>query len=202
MQRIAPEFPMHMAQPIYTLKITLRGIRPPIWRRVEVTPDLSLFELHRVIQGAMGWTDSHLHQIIHRGIYYSAPDTEFDMPTVSERRTKVRDLLERAKDRFTYEYDFGDGWEHDVVLEGIEEAQPGVRYARVTGGKRACPPEDVGGPSGYAEFVAAITDPNHEEHQSMLAWAGGKFDPEWFDLLTANDRVPKKKLPHPSRPNG
>jgi len=182
-----------MNQPIYRLKITLRGIRPPIWRRVEVMPDLSLLELHRVIQGAMGWTDSHLHQFIHRGTYYSAPDPEFGMPTVSERRTKIADLLERPKDRFIYEYDFGDGWTHDVVLEAIEEAQPDVRYARVTGGKRSCPPEDVGGCSGYAEFVAAITNPNHEEHQSMLSWVGGPFDPEWFDLLTANDRVPKKR---------
>jgi len=182
-----------MHQPIYRLKITLRGIRPPIWRRVEVMPDLSLLELHHVIQGAMGWTDSHLHQFIHHGTYYSAPDTEFDTPTVSERRTKIADLLERPKDRFIYEYDFGDGWEHDVVLEAMEEAQPGVRYARVTGGKRACPPEDVGGCSGYAEFVAVIADPHHEEHQSMLTWVGGRFDPERFDLLIANDRVPKKR---------
>jgi hypothetical protein len=182
-----------MAQPVFRLKTTLRNIRPAIWRRLEVPGDLSLFELHRVLQGAMGWSDSHLHQFIHRGTYYGAPDREYGTPTVSERHTRLADLLGRPKDRFVYEYDFGDSWEHDVVLEEIHDAQPGVRYPRVTAGKRACPPDDVGGYSGYAEFVAAITDPSHDEHDSMLTWIGGRFDPEQFDLLVANDRVPKRR---------
>lgn len=190
---MASSYHIHMNQPIWKLKVTLRGIRPAVWRRLEVPAELSLFELHRVIQGAMGWSDSHLHQFIHRGTYYGAPDREFGLPTVSERRTRLTDLLERPKDRLAYEYDFGDSWEHDVVLEGIEATQPGARYPRVTAGKRACPPEDVGGCHGYAEFVAAISDPGHDEHQSMLTWAGGRFDPERFDLLAANDRVPKKR---------
>lgn len=182
-----------MSTPIYRLKVALRGIRPSIWRRLEVPADLTLFELHRVIQGAMGWTDSHLHQFLHRGTYYGAPDYEFGMPTVSERRTKLLDLLGQPRDRLNYEYDFGDSWEHDVVLEAIIEPEPGARYPRVVAGKRACPPEDVGGYRGYAEFVAAVSDPNHEEHASMLDWVGGRFDRERFDLLVANDRIPKKR---------
>lgn len=93
----------------------------------------------------MGWTDSHLHQFVPGGMYYGPPDREYGMPTVSERRTRLADLLERPKDRLIYEYDFGDSWEHEVVLEAIDEAQPDVRYPRVVAGKRACPPEDVVG---------------------------------------------------------
>jgi hypothetical protein len=179
---------------IVRLKVTLRGIRPAIWRRVEVPADLSLFDLHRVLQAAMGWTDSHLHQFVHRGVYYGPPDREFGMEVVSERRTRLDELLEKPKDRLIYEYDFGDGWEHDVVLEAAGAPQPDARYPRVVDGKRACPPEDVGGPGGYAEFLEALADPAHEEHEHMLAWVGGRFDPEHFDLLVANDRVPKKRL--------
>lgn len=101
--------------------------------------------------------------------------------------------MERVRDCLIYEYDFGDGWEHDVVLESIAEAESGLRYPRVIAGKRACPPEDVGGYSGYEEFVGAIIDPAHDEHESMLAWAGGRFDPEKFDVIAANDRVPKRR---------
>jgi hypothetical protein len=128
-----------MDQPIYTLKVSLRGLRPAIWRRVQVPADLSLFDVHRTLQAAMGWTDSHLHQFVHQGVYYGAPDREFGMPVVSERRTRLGDLLQHPKDRLIYEYDFGDSWEHDVVLELIAEAEPGARYPRVVAGKRACP---------------------------------------------------------------
>jgi hypothetical protein len=182
-----------MDQPIYRIKVTLRGIRPAIWRRIEVPADDALFDLHRTLQAAMGWTDSHLHQFLHRGTYYGAPDREYGMPMASERRTRLVDLLQLPKDRLIYEYDFGDGWEHDVVLEAIDDAAPGARYPRVIAGKRACPPEDVGGVSGYAEFVHAITDPSHDEHAAMRDWVGGQFDPERFDVITANDRVPRRR---------
>ena len=178
---------------LYTLKVSLHGVRPPVWRRLEVPADLSLLELHRALQAAMGWTDSHLHQFVHDGLYYGAPDREFGTPMLSDRRTRVRDLLESPRDRLIYEYDFGDGWEHDVTLEQITEPRPGVRYPRVIAGKRACPPEDVGGSPGYAEFLAALRDPAHEEHDSMLQWVGGRFDPEYFDLVATNDRVPRRR---------
>jgi hypothetical protein len=92
-----------------------------------------------------------------------------------------------------YEYDFGDGWEHAVVVEGMSEADFSLRYPRVVGGKRACPPEDVGGPPGYQEFLDAIRDPKHCEHNSLREWIGGDFDPEAFDVIAANDRIPKRK---------
>ena len=186
-----------MDQRVYRLKVTLRGIRPPIWRRIEVPGSISLFDLHGTLQAAMGWADCHLHQFIHGGIYYGPPDREFDMPMESERRTRLADLLRQPKDRLTYEYDFGDSWEHDLILEAIDEAQPWARYPRVVDGKRACPPEDVGGVPGYEEFVLAIRDPGHEEHASMLEWVGGRFDPEQYDVITANDHVPKRKSVRP-----
>ncbi|MHB0947955.1 MAG: plasmid pRiA4b ORF-3 family protein [Gemmatimonadaceae bacterium] len=189
-----------MKQPILTLKVAIRHIRPPIWRRVEVPPDISLFQLHHVLQAAFGWTDSHLHQFNHRGTYYSAPEREFGMPTSSERQTRLGDLLRRPKDRLLYEYDFGDGWEHDVVVESITEAVPGLRYPRVIAGRRACPPEDVGGVSGYAQLLEAIRDRAHEEHESMLDWVGGNFDPERFDVIEANDRIPRRRASRRSDP--
>ena len=180
---------------ILRLKVTLKHVRPAIWRRLEVPADLTLGELHQVIQGAMGWSDRHLHQFFHRGTYYGTPNREFDMlPTISERRTRVAELLQRAKDRLVYEYDFGDSWAHDVVLERVSQPEPGVRYSRVTAGKRACPPEDVGGFPGYANFLDVIADPNHKEHADTLMWVGGRFDPEAFDVAVANDRVPKKRM--------
>lgn len=182
-----------MKQPIFSLKVKLRGVRPAIWRRIEVPADISLFVLHRTLQAAMGWSDSHLHQFIHRGTYYGVPDREFDFPIVSERRTQLSDLFEHPKDRLIYEYDFGDSWEHVVELEDIAVLEPQMRYPRVIGGKRACPPEDVGGYPGYAHFLKTIRDPDHDEHESMLEWVGGRFDSEHFDLKSANNRVPQKR---------
>ncbi len=182
-----------MERPIYKLKVILRGIRLPIWRRIEAPADMSLFDLHRTLQGAMGWTNSHMHQFIHRGTYYGEPDPEFGMPIVSETKTELGELLERPRDRLIYEYDFGDSWEHEVVLERSGEAEPCVRYPRVVAGKRACPPEEVGGYGGYMEFLEAIRDPYHEEHASWLEWAGGEFDPEDFDAADADRSVPKKR---------
>lgn len=141
----------------------------------------------------MGWTDSHLHQFIQGDTCYGAPDREYGMPMVSERRTRLGDLLVEPGDRLIYEYDFGDAWQHSVVLEQVSEAEPGLRYPRVVAGKRACPPEDVGGSFGYAEFIEAIRNPDHEEHASMLEWAGGEFDAERFDLIAANDRLPRRR---------
>ncbi|MBK6840694.1 MAG: plasmid pRiA4b ORF-3 family protein [Gemmatimonadetes bacterium] len=109
---------------ILQLKVALRRIRPPIWRRLEVSADASLFELHHILQAAMGWTDSHLHLFEQNGVYYGAPDREFGMPMVSERRTRIGELLPAARARLVYEYDFGDSWEHDVVVEAVGRRNP------------------------------------------------------------------------------
>ena len=171
---------------VYRLKVTLRRSRPPIWRRVEVSADVTLFKLHQILQIVMGWTDSHLHQFERGNTYYGEPDPEFGMQRQNERRVQLAEVLRKPKDRMHYEYDFGDGWDHDVVLESITLAGPGDPLPRVLAGKGACPPEDVGGLGGYYDFLEALRDPKHPEHDDMVQWRGGNFDPKAFDLDELN----------------
>ena len=171
---------------VYQLKITLKGSRPPIWRRVLVRDDTTLEQLNYVIQIAVGWTNSHLHDFTIRGERYSEPSPEDWEPVKDEQRYKLNQLVTGAKFKFVYQYDFGDSWDHEVVVEKVLTPEPGMRYPVCVTGKRACPPEDVGGVWGYAEFLEAINDPKHEEHESYLEWIGGEFDPEAFDLDDVN----------------
>ena len=169
---------------IVQLKITLKYVRPPIWRRIQIRPDISLAALHRVLQITMGWYDSHLHQFRARKTYYGVPDRdEFnELNLKDESKTQLGRVLTKPKQKLIYEYDFGDGWEHEILLEKVLTPESGVRYPRCIGGARACPPEDCGGVGGYANFLAAIRDPNHEEHDEYLDWIGGEFDPGEFEL--------------------
>ena len=171
---------------IYQIKIALRESKPPIWRRLLVSDSINLYKLHQIIQTAMGWTDSHLHQFIIDGEYYSIPSPEDWRPVIDERHSHINQIAPSESDKFIYEYDFGDGWEHEVLVEKILPHEPGVIYPVCIKGKRACPPEDVGGIWGYEEFLVAMSDPNHEEHDLFLDWWGGKFDPESFDLEEIN----------------
>ncbi|MCX5970444.1 MAG: plasmid pRiA4b ORF-3 family protein [Coprothermobacterota bacterium] len=171
---------------IVQLKIALLESKPSIWRRVMVSGQFSLYKLHKVIQAAMGWTDAHLHQFNIDGLSYSIPSSEDWQPVIDERRHKVIQIASREKRKFVYEYDFGDGWIHNITVEKITPPEAGVKYPVCIGGKRACPPEDVGGVWGYSEFLAAIGDPSHEEHDSYLTWIGGEFDPEEFVLEETN----------------
>jgi hypothetical protein len=164
---------------VYQLKITLRHISPPIWRRIQV-PDCSLDDLHDVIQSAMGWDNYHLYSFSVDGQLYSEPDRAREMGMANASRAKLSRLILRPKRKFRYTYDFGDNWEHDILVEKILPRQEGAPYPIVLEGKRACPPEDVGGPWGYTEYLEAIRDPNHERHNEMLEW-GGEFDPEAYD---------------------
>jgi Plasmid pRiA4b ORF-3-like protein len=179
---------------IYQLRITLRDIQPPIWRRVQV-PDCTLSDLHEVIQVAMGWDDGHLHQFIVRGTYYGETvDDDFglgsDMDVEDEGDVLLSQIIKGGrKMKFRYEYDFGDGWRHDIEVERVIGREPNVNYPRCIEGERACPPEDVGGPWGYVEFVAAITDPKHEAHREMKEWVGGRFDPEKFSAEAVNRQL-------------
>ncbi len=172
--------------PIYQVKITLRGIKPSIWRRIQLRSDTRLGKLHQIIQVVMGWTDSHLHQFIAGHIYYGIPDPEYGMEVRSERVVPLSQVLSVPKAKFLYEYDFGDSWEHELLLEQIIAPDPATRYPMCLAGKRACPPEDCGGVWGYAELLEAIHDPDHPEHETMLEWIGGSFDPEAFDLQAVN----------------
>jgi len=169
----------------YRLKVTLRGSRPPIWRRLQVDADVTLAQLHQILQVAMGWTDSHLHQFRRGPILYGQPDREFGMHRENERRVRLREVLRRPKDRMIYEYDFGDGWEHEIVLEASDSAEHANPVVRLLAGKGACPPEDVGGLWGYYRFLEAIQDPKHPEHDEMLEW-GGPFDPNALDIEKFN----------------
>ena len=181
--------------PIYQLKITLRDSRPPIWRRVLVPADFTLAKLHWVIQQAMGWTNSHLHHFRVGETYYSLPAPYTDWDELNEkdsRKVRLDQIAPRVKAKFVYEYDFGDSWEHEIVVEKILP-EPGVKYPTCLKGKGACPPEDVGGVWGYAGFLEAIHDPNHEEHKMYLEWIGGSFDPEAFDLDDTNAALRRVK---------
>jgi Plasmid pRiA4b ORF-3-like protein len=174
---------------IYQLKITLQGSKPPIWRRVQVQSNITLDVLHDIIQTAMGWTNSHLHHFYVGGSFYSNPDFDLE-ETGDESRIRLNQILTGLKDKFSYEYDFGDGWDHQVVLEKILPVEPKIKYPCCIKGKRCCPPEDVGGIWGYQSFLAALNDKNHPEHadsMERLEWIGDSFDPEEFDLAEVNE---------------
>ena len=184
---------------LFQFKLTLLGIEPAIWRRIQVQ-DCTLDKLHEHIQTAMGWTNSHLHQFEIKGKRYGNPellDDGFeDFECVDSMKTIVSKILPTTGKRITfkYEYDFGDGWEHEVLFEGCPPLEKGKKYPLCLEGERACPPEDVGGVSGYEDFLAAIADPKHEEHENLLRWCGGKFSPDEFDPAQAT-REMKKGLP-------
>jgi hypothetical protein len=179
--------------PIYQIKITLRGSHPPIWRRVLVPGRFSLYKLHQVIQLAMGWYDGHLHQFIIDGEYYQLPNPDDLERSPDERRFKLSQIAPYEKRKFVYEYDFGDSWEHELLVEKIQEAEPDTKYPCCIKGKRACPPEDVGGIWGYGAFLEALADPKHEEHDTYLEWIGGSFDPEAFSLDEVNQALRRVK---------
>ena len=174
---------------IYRLRLTLRDIEPPIWQLVEVPGRITLVQLHAVIQTVVGWLDYHLHDFRIGDATYGTPDGAFDRDTVDERRRRLRDLVPQVGATFEYAYDFGDGWEVEIVVEAIEAAVRRGSHPRLVAGSRAAPPEDVGGPGGYEHFLEVIADPTHEEHGELLDWVGGEFDPEWLDLDGINEAL-------------
>lgn len=165
---------------IYQIKATLRETKPPVWRRVQVPSTITLGGLHDVMQAAFGWYDCHLHEWDVNGVEYGMPDIDTadwkDEPTLDERKVRLGDIAADGT-KLEYWYDFGDDWRHQLVVEKVMPAEPGASYPQLVAGRRACPPEDVGGTYGYEEFLQAIADPEHEEHDSYLEWCGGSFDP-------------------------
>lgn len=176
---------------VYNMKVTLLGSQPPIWRRLRVPGRFSLGLLHRVLQITMGWTDSHLHLFTVGGtIYGQEPaqwQTDRDVEVGDERRVRLDALQLEAGQVIQYEYDMGDSWQHEIHIEDIH-ATSGDDPTRAIclAGARACPPEDVGGIGGYEEFLQAIADPDHGEHDALLEWIGYSFDPEAFDREAVN----------------
>ncbi|MBU1662577.1 MAG: plasmid pRiA4b ORF-3 family protein [Chloroflexi bacterium] len=171
---------------IYQIKVTLRDSSPPIWRRIQVRSDTRLDELHLILQDVMGWDNYHMHQFVIQGEYYGQPCDDDFMDMRNESKYKLSDLVSGEKFKFVYEYDFGDSWEHSLLVEKILPVEKGIQYPVCIKGKRACPPEDVGGVWGYASFLEAINDPKNPEHEEYLEWVGGEFDPEKFDLDEVN----------------
>lgn len=171
---------------IYQLKVTLKHFRPPIWRRIQVADEITLAQLHAILIAVMGWADYHLHDFTIGGARYSEPSEEDWEPVKDERRYRLNQIVSGEKFKFVYQYDFGDSWDHEIRLEKMLPPETDAQYPRCVAGARACPPEDVGGVWGYAEFLDAIHDPEHEEHDRYLEWIGGEFDPEAFDLSAVN----------------
>ena len=181
----------------YQLTVTLLGIRPAIWRRFQVPAFIPLGSLHEVLQIVMGWTNSHLHQFEKDGKHYGVPeDDEFgNLGITDESKFTLDQLLKRDADSLVYVYDFGDDWRHDLVLEKILPAETGTVRPVCLAGERHCPPENVGGAPGYAEFLEAIFDPKHKEHDQYVRWAGARFRPEKFDMKAVSEALSKMAWP-------
>jgi hypothetical protein len=174
---------------VYQLKVTLQRTRPPIWRRLLVRSDTTLARMHEIIQTSMGWYDSHLHEFVADGVEYGVPDQDWGDAVTDERGVMLAEVAARPGDRLLYRYDFGDDWEHELVVEKVLEPQPGTTYPMCLKGRRACPPEDVGGVWGYAEFLRVLADPDDPEREERLEWVGGDFDPEEFDAASVNAQL-------------
>jgi hypothetical protein len=174
---------------VHRIKVTLRGSRPPIWRRLEVRSGATLNDLHQYIQLAFGWEGYHLWVFETPLGEYGTPDAELEHQDAAS--TTVGSVAPRAGSRIRYTYDFGDDWEHDIAVEVVHGAEPGVAYPRCLAGRRACPPEDCGGIWSYQNLIEILADPDHEEHEDMLEWLGltsaAEFDPAEFDLDTVNE---------------
>lgn len=175
--------PKRKPQSIHQIKASLKNIRPPIWRRLQVDSRTTLGSLHNIIQAAMGWGNYHLYTFDIGGEQYGRPHPDWDVR--DDARLRLEQFPAGAK--FTYTYDMGDWWEHEITIEKILPPEGGVHYPRCIKGKRACPPEDCGGPWGYAEMLQALKDPRHPSHLDYVDWIGEEFDPDFFDLDEVNE---------------
>jgi len=188
--------------PIYRLKVVLLGSKPPVWRRLQVPGDARLDWLHAVLQLAMGWTNSHLHQFKVGADCYSDTSHNFaefegDPEILEARKFTLRQIAPREKDVFSYEYDFGDSWQHEVTVDKILPPEAAaVATALCLDGARACPPEDCGGVWGYADLLKILKNGKHPEHKTMKEWLGRAFDAEAFDVAKTNLWLRKLKWPH------
>lgn len=162
---------------VFIVRVELDEVDPLVWRALAVRSSMNLAGFHDVLQDAMGWTNSHLHEYVVGDERIGVPDPDDRTSLRDERRVRLRDVLRKPRDQMFYDYDFGDNWRHIVRLESVIRATRGERYPILLAGECACPPEDVGGPPGYEDFLKAIKDPAHEDHESMLEWIGGPSVP-------------------------
>ena len=174
---------------IYQIKVTLKETDPLIWRRILVPSNITLHRLHLILQEVMGWTNSHLYRFMVDKNEYSTPDPEnyFDeLDCIDSRRTKLDFVVTAKGDKFSYEYDFGDGWEHKLIVEGISEPIAGNSYPVCVKGERNCPPEDCGGPYGFKRLLGIIANPEHAEYREMIEWLGSGYQPAFFSAEEVN----------------
>ncbi len=192
--------PAAFPEEVLQLRIEIRGIEPPIFRVIQVRNTRTFHLLHEIIQWSFGWENRHLYEFHVGPAAVSEPDPEFpeSVRPRHPRVTRLGGLLPKDLTRFTYTYDFGDEWIHDITVEKRLALDPGVRYPICLEGARSAPPEDCGGVPGFEEFLAA-KDPNHEEHEEMRSWAGLRYDPERFDLSLVNDILKTFRNPAPKR---
>jgi hypothetical protein len=190
---------------VFQLKVTLLGTMPPIWRRLLVSADLTLAQLHDVLQAAMGWQDCHMHEFSAGHRRFGEPNPEDRLmgmdPVENERTVRLFSLLGRAGAKVTYTYDMGDSWEHGIVLEKRLPADAGTAYPVCTSGERACPPEDSGGIPGFYDLLDALGDPTHEQHDELRDWVGDNYDPDVFSVEHVNRELTplRRRQGKPSR---
>jgi hypothetical protein len=178
------------ASSIAHLKITLDDVEPVVMRRIDVPLMIRLDRLHLVLQAAVGWTNSHFYEIRARDIGWGRPDPTFGDGPLDATKVRLIDVLEDVGAKsLRYLYDFGDGWEHTVRVERITDAEPGAAIRRLVEAVGRCPPENVGGPWGYREFLNAIADPHHQERAERLHWIGDHFDPTDTDVAALTQAV-------------
>lgn len=174
---------------IARIRISLNHIEPEIWRLVEVPLGTHLKGLHDVIQAAMGWQDCHLFEFRIGDKRYGIPEGDWDGNVVQAKSIKLAALVSKGIERFDYVYDFGDDWEHTIVIESVIDADPALKYPRFVDGARRGPPEDVGGPPGFFDFLEAMANPKHSEHRHLVEWYGGPYDPKEMDLVELRWRL-------------
>lgn len=177
---------------IYQFKITLKHTSPPIWRRIQVPGNLDLIDLHDIIQVFMGWDNDHLFGFVVGGVRYEDNEETGDPSIKGVYETLISSAFTRKGVKGIYTYDFGDNWEHELLVEGIIDPEPGIKYPICIDGKCSCPPEDCGGVGGYYRLIDILKDPKHEEYSDMVEWVGDGIDPEKFDCDSANRRLKGK----------
>jgi hypothetical protein len=193
---------------VFQFKITLNDSSPKIWRRVQIPSGYTFFDLHVAIQDVMGWSDSHLHgfRVVEKEstrpiiIQYPNPEADFGFGNeeLDERKEYLADYFGKITKQCVYEYDFGDGWKHTIVLEKELDSEPNIKYPKFIAGKNACPPEDCGGVWGYRDLQDILKNTKHQDHKDMLDWLGienaREFDPTDFDPKEVIFRSPKNVL--------
>jgi len=184
--------------PLYQMKVVLVESDPEIWRCFCVPSAIRLPKLHQALQRIMGWKDGHLHAFRAGGKKFQIPSREFDgepgNDSHDERKFTLAELLLDTEQELFYEYDFGDGWSHRLLLEKVLPANPEFQQVLCLDGENACPPEDSGGMGGYYDLLEVLADPKHEEYDHMRQWTGGAFDPKAFDLAGVNRALKKIKM--------